>query len=57
LAATPGAIVLVDILLRLVQAVDVVHEREEFRIVLSVIDDREHAVVRNRALLRDQSVE
>ena len=48
------AIVLVDELLRPVEASHVLHERHELRIVLAVIDDREHAVMRDRALLGDQ---
>ena len=48
------AIVLVDELLRPVEARDVIHERDELRIVLAVVDDREHAVMRDRAFLGDQ---
>jgi hypothetical protein len=48
------AIVLVDELLRLVEACDVIHERNELRIVLVVVDDPEHAVMRDRALFGDQ---
>ena len=48
------AIVLVDELLRPVEARDVIHERDEFWIVLPVIDNREHAVMRDGALFGDQ---
>ena len=48
------AIVLVVKLLRAIEARNIVHEGDKLRIVLPIVDQREHAVMRDGALLCDQ---
>ena len=48
------AVVLVVKLLRAIEARHIIHERDEFRIVLAVVDDRENAVMCDGAFLFDK---